>query len=494
MDESKSASVWPESVPADDGMAELDDEMSEKFGNEHDKRDMARMGKRQELRREFQFFSIWGYAVILGCSWEFALIDGVLSLPNGGTAGTVWMFLVACAGMFFVTLSMAEMASIAPTAGGQYHWSSEFAPKKYQKPLSFFVGFFCVLGWQTSLAAACYASAQQIVAIMVVANPDYVFAGWHTALFSWAVLVFAIFANTVMFRKLPLIEGLVMFLHVFGFFAIVIVLWVTAPRSDSTVLTTFESNGWPSSGVACLVGLNAAIGDIIGADSSVHLSEELKNASWILPRSMVATAIMNYVLGFITIITLVYCLGDFDAALGTATGQPYVEVVYNATQSTGGTIAIAVVVLILVAACAVNNVTTSSRQLWCALLSDIDGSTADACVGLSREMEAHPSAPGYPVCGLGWTCILVRRLSGEPLPPSRFNLGKSGNAINIIALCFLVVAWVFQFFPSAPNPTPDEMNWSVLIYGACFVFFALYYWVRARHRYTGPVAQVRKDI
>ncbi|KAK6398017.1 hypothetical protein LTR65_003097 [Meristemomyces frigidus] len=453
MDESKSASVWPESVPADDGMAELDDEMSEKFGNEHDKRDMARMGKRQELRREFQFFSIWGYAVILGCSWEFALIDGVLSLPNGGTAGTVWMFLVACAGMFFVTLSMAEMASIAPTAGGQYHWSSEFAPKKYQKPLSFFVGFFCVLGWQTSLAAACYASAQQIVAIMVVANPDYVFAGWHTALFSWAVLVFAIFANTVMFRKLPLIEGLVMFLHVFGFFAIVIVLWVTAPRSDSTVLTTFESNGWPSSGVACLVGLNAAIGDIIGADSSVHLSEELKNASWILPRSMVATAIMNYVLGFITIITLVYCLGDFDAALGTATGQPYVEVVYNATQSTGGTIAIAVVVLILVP-----------------VLHDVP----------------RPSSyiPG----------ILVRRLSGEPLPPSRFNLGKSGNAINIIALCFLVVAWVFQFFPSAPNPTPDEMNWSVLIYGACFVFFALYYWVRARHRYTGPVAQVRKDI
>lgn len=30
------------------------------------------------------------------------------------------MFLVVCFGMCFVMLSMAEMASIAPTSGGQY--------------------------------------------------------------------------------------------------------------------------------------------------------------------------------------------------------------------------------------------------------------------------------------------------------------------------------------------------------------------------------------
>jgi len=88
----------------------------------------------------------------------------------------------------------------------------------------------------------------------------------------------------------------------------------------------------------------------------------------------------------------------------------------------------------------------------------------------------------------------MKRLSGEGLPPSRFDLGKSGNIINIIALCFLVVAWFFQFWPSAPNPTGAGMNWSVLIYGACFVFFALYYVFRAKHKYQGPVVLVRKDM
>ena len=49
-------------------------ETSEKLGNEWDRRGMVRIGKKQELRREFAFFSITGYAMILGCSWEFALM------------------------------------------------------------------------------------------------------------------------------------------------------------------------------------------------------------------------------------------------------------------------------------------------------------------------------------------------------------------------------------------------------------------------------------
>ena len=157
---------------------------------------------------------------------------------------------------------------------------------------------------------------------------------------------------------------------------------VMAPRSDSSVLTTFSSNGWSSPGVACLVGISAPIGDVIGADSSIHLAEELKNASRILPLSMIVTAVMNYALGFITIsmtvqldfrdsrftdfyiVTLVFCLGNLDNAINTPTGQPYVEVLLNATQSRGATITLVTVMFILLISCAVNTVTTSSRQLW----------------------------------------------------------------------------------------------------------------------------------
>jgi amino acid transporter len=65
-----------------------------------------------------------------------------LSIPllNGGTGGAVFVFLGTALGMGMVILSMAEMASMAPTSGGQYHWVSEFAPREYQKFLSYVVG------------------------------------------------------------------------------------------------------------------------------------------------------------------------------------------------------------------------------------------------------------------------------------------------------------------------------------------------------------------
>ena len=90
--------------------------------------------------------------------------------------------------------------------------------------------------------------------------------------------------------------------------------------------------------------------------------------------------------------------------------------------------------------------------------------------------------------------ILQKRLRGEPLPASRFNLGKAGNLINITALCFLVVFWLFQFFPAAPGPTPAEMNWSCVIWTSVLVFFLSYYAVWGRHNYVGPIAYVKDEM
>jgi hypothetical protein len=89
-------------------------------------------------------------------------------------------------------------------------------------------------------------------------------------------------------------------------------------------------------------------------------------------------------------------------------------------------------------------------------------------------------------------CILRKRLCSEPLLPSRFNLGRAAIPINIIALCFLVLAFVFPFFPSAPNPDAASMNWTVLITGFVMGIAILYYWFRGQYKYFGPVEYVKK--
>lgn len=48
-------------------------EMNEKLGTAADQSDMKRMGKQQKLRRNFGFFSIFGFSAILLSTWETQL-------------------------------------------------------------------------------------------------------------------------------------------------------------------------------------------------------------------------------------------------------------------------------------------------------------------------------------------------------------------------------------------------------------------------------------
>ena len=84
-------------------------------------------------------------------------------------------------------------------------------------------------------------------------------------------------------------------------------------------------------------------------------------------------------------------------------------------------------------------------------------------------------------------CVVIRRVRGQPLPDRRWDLGRMGLPINIIALLFLTWIWIFLFFPQTTPPTLSTMNWNVLINGGVIVLAVIYYIVRGRHVYVGPV-------
>jgi choline transport protein len=82
------------------------------------------------------------------------------------------------------------------------------------------------------------------------------------------------------------------------------------------------------------------------------------------------------------------------------------------------------------------------------------------------------------------TCITYRKITGYKLPPTRFPLGRAGLPINIVALCFLWLAFVLVFFPAEPDPTLEAANWSVLIYGVVVIFALLAFVTRKRFTYV----------
>lgn len=109
--------------------------------------------------------------MILSNSWETALACTSIALPNGGRAGLIWMYLFVWAGFLTVYMSLAEMASMAPTSGGQYHWVSELAPRKYQRFLSYLVGWLCLLGWQTGGTSTAFLVGTQAEDLVILNHP-----------------------------------------------------------------------------------------------------------------------------------------------------------------------------------------------------------------------------------------------------------------------------------------------------------------------------------
>jgi amino acid transporter len=84
------------------------------------------------------------------------------------------------------------------------------------------------------------------------------------------------------------------------------------------------------------------------------------------------------------------------------------------------------------------------------------------------------------------SCILIHRLRGSRLPPTRFSLGKHGVWVNIFALIYLTPVFIFSFFPVSPNPTPSSMNWACAMVGGVALLATVYYVIWGRKTYTPP--------
>lgn len=117
-------------------------------------------------------------------------------------------------------------------------------------------------------------------------------------------------ANTFGARKLPLLEYVVLAVHIVGFLCILIPLWVVRPLGEKAaageVFGSFRNlGGWETLGTACYVGSITATGAFAGSDAAVHLAEETRDASRSVPRMMVGTVVLNGAMGFVMIITFV---------------------------------------------------------------------------------------------------------------------------------------------------------------------------------------------
>ncbi|KIW10346.1 hypothetical protein PV08_11308 [Exophiala spinifera] len=484
-----------------------------------DMRDMLRLGKKQEFERNFSFTATLGFISIYMATWEFVLVSLAAGLVNGGFAGLFWTFLGTVLCYSSIVASLAEMESMAPTSGGQYHWVSEFAPPRYQRFLSYSTGWMSTLGWLSSVASSVFVCSTLIQSLVEIGDDSFVFPRWQYTLLSLAFLVVTIFFNTWGAKSLPMIEKVSLVGHILCFFVTIVPLWVMCPKNSAKdVFTTFVDNGgWGNVGTACLVSQVSVLYCNLGSDSACHISEEVADAGRNVPRAMWWSFILNVGLGIVMLITMLFCIGSLDDALDAEI--PYIQLFIN-TGSSALAYVLTIILLILIFSGNITALATTSREVfafsrdhglpfsrwlskmeksrnipfnavyttafWSGVLCLINFASATAFnIIISLTLLALLST--Y-MLSIG--CVCLKRIKGQPLPPARWSLGRYGLAINLFAFCYSAFAIVFSCFPSSLPVSTGDANWAPAVWAAVIILSFVTYLVHGRKHFTAPVSFV----
>jgi len=265
-------------------------------------------------------------------------------------------------------------------------------------------------------------------------------------------------------------------LHITAFVAIVCVLGAMAPKrtAEFVFVETTNATGWSNNGVAWLIGLLSTTYSMLGYDAATHLSEELPEPKKNVPLAMVGSVVVNGVIGFVYCIVLLFSLGDLDTVLASPTGFPFIQVFLDTTKSSAGTTIMTLLISLIAVAANAAGLTSTSRTFWAlardnaipkasyfahvdpklrvpvrmiVLISILQFLLGFIYLGNSTAFNAVLSMA---ILGMYLSYLLPivymllygrKRGAHEPGP---FKLGRTGAAINIAAICWIILAMFFK--------------------------------------------------
>ncbi|KAH7074675.1 amino acid/polyamine transporter I [Paraphoma chrysanthemicola] len=502
-----------------------------------DKAVMVQMGKRQQLVRRFNFFSIFGLSLTLLSSWEAIGGSMGVGMTAGGPVSLVYGLIFTFTGTLACAASIAEMASICPISGAQYHWTYMFAPRKSKVFASFIQGWVTVFGWQATISSLTLLLAGQIQGVAILNNPAYVPERWHTTLLMWAVVLVSYAQNIWGVGLLPAFELFAGAMHVLLFIVLFITMLVLGRNASAEfVFTGFvNQTGWENRGVVWFVGLLPCIWCIIGFDGAIHLSEETEKSALVIPKVIVNTVLINGSMAWIFVLLCLFSISDISAVLDTPTGYPLIEIIQQATSSRVGATAIYSFILAITFAAMFGTLASVSRLTWAfarddglpfsnyfkyvdpkhkvpsravglvsvviILLSLINiGSSVALNAILSLSTIALYTSYIIPITCLIFMRIRVKdkvydspagfaEISEDCLVFGPWNLGRWGMLINIYGACYATLLLPFMALPTSLPLTKETMNYAGPIFLFVLCFASLDYLIRGRSIFTGPTRE-----
>ena len=97
------------------------------------------------------------------------------------------------------------------------------------------------------------------------------------------------------------------------------------------------------------------------------MAEEIRNANVVIPWCMVSTTLLNGILGFGTVVVVLFVTVDIEGVLASPTGLlgfPFMQIFYDATGSLPGASAMICIIIIMDICAAIAFLATSSRIVF----------------------------------------------------------------------------------------------------------------------------------
>ena len=516
----------------------------------HDMKRLHGLGYAQELFRAMGGFSNFAISftiisILSGCVTLFYLIpttSGFAAASIGWPLVTVFVVIVA--------LSMAELASAYPTAGGLYYWASKLGGPGW----GWFTGWFNLIGQIAITAGIDYGAAVTIDVLLhawfpsipatapAFSNGAYVLDAatqWSTLLIYAIILVLHASLNIFGVRIVAFLNDVSVWWHIAGVALIVggvLVATLAAQQFDpgtagvccATQVASSKAAGLNSGGTifsinsafnqtgfplwyAFLLSLLLAQYTYTGYDASAHMTEETIGAETRAPWGVVMSVVVSAVAGYALLMGLVAATPDLAAAGSFV--NPVLYILESRLSYALGTALFAVIAVAQFFA-GMSSITSNSRMIYAFSRDGAvpfhnvwhrlnRGRTPRNAIILSvvcAFILAAPTVFNYTayfavtsIATIGLYIayalpILLRQFSKD-FQSGPWHLGAWSRPIGWIAVIWVVLISILFMLPTANPINAGNFNYTPVVVLGTLIIIGAWWLASARTWFKGPIIQ-----
>ncbi|KAL1760636.1 amino acid/polyamine transporter I [Schizophyllum commune] len=508
-----------------------------------DEAELARMGYKQELKRELGVLQNFGVS--------FSIISVMTGIPSlfayglstGGPAVMVWGWVIVSFFTLMVGMAMAEVCSAHPTSGGPYFWAAMLSTPRSAAIMSWITGWFNLLGQVAVTTGISFGCANFISTVCTFKTSFVPDANTTIGIYA-AVLVTQGLINTFGVHILHHLNNVSVWWHALGTIVLVIVVLAKAPthQSGHDVFLKFidgtaadeNSIGWgarASNAYVAVIGILMAQYTLTGFDASAHMTEETRNAAMSGSIGIVMAIGVSAILGWYLLLGLLFSIQDYDAVANTSTGQPVAQILLDAV-GTDGAIVLMVIIIGCMYFCGTFSITSNSRMMYAfsrdggipggKWFAHVDKKWRHFFAFNSHEQRRSDLVSVWLACTLSFILglpslgsdvafsaatsiatiglyisyaipVALRVMNHKHFVRGPFHLGAFSFPVAIIAVVWIMFIAIVFVLPTINPVNSQTLNYAPVAVGIVITYSVGFWLLSARKWFTGPVKQIEAE-